>query len=219
MSTDTRKTCTCIGTCRGAAGLGEGWSCAMESPPVTPSSAAAERCPEKCPKCGEDPCHVKPWGTMYGCMSWFFLDSEFGPSGLRQEPPCRIRELEQQLAAVTAERDREHKAALEAECRRFAMMVGRDEFAQQLQLMRRAAADDEAKAANEIDAAHARAENAERELKEAQERVAKLERIGRAAFNSVETNWVRLHECPRKQELAALLVEMQELGLSRSRNA
>lgn len=27
---DTRKDCTCMGSCRGAAGLGEGWRCALE---------------------------------------------------------------------------------------------------------------------------------------------------------------------------------------------
>jgi hypothetical protein len=29
-TTDTRKDCTCLGTCRGAAGLSYGWRCAME---------------------------------------------------------------------------------------------------------------------------------------------------------------------------------------------
>lgn len=30
---DTRHTCTCLGACRGASGLGEGWRCALETTP------------------------------------------------------------------------------------------------------------------------------------------------------------------------------------------
>lgn len=49
------------------------------------------------------------------------------------------------------------------------------------------------------------------------ERMANLERIVRAAFDSVELEWVRLCEWnPRKADLGKLLVEMHELGLSRN---
>jgi hypothetical protein len=29
-----KRECTCLGTCRGAAGLGDGWVCALESVPI-----------------------------------------------------------------------------------------------------------------------------------------------------------------------------------------
>lgn len=31
---DTRRECTCLGSCRGAAGLGAGWKCALEPSPT-----------------------------------------------------------------------------------------------------------------------------------------------------------------------------------------
>ena len=40
-TTDTRQDCTCLGTCRGAEGLGPRWKCALEkSTPVAPAGAS-----------------------------------------------------------------------------------------------------------------------------------------------------------------------------------
>lgn len=58
VAADTRKECTCLDTCRGAAGLGEGWKCAMEyrraaparypcSPACTHDDAATPGHPER----------------------------------------------------------------------------------------------------------------------------------------------------------------------------
>lgn len=43
---DTRRDCTCLGTCRGAEGLGPRWKCALESPA---SLAPVEPTPEPTP--------------------------------------------------------------------------------------------------------------------------------------------------------------------------
>lgn len=45
---ETRRDCTCLGTCRGAEGLGPRWKCALETPapvsPVEPTPAILECC-------------------------------------------------------------------------------------------------------------------------------------------------------------------------------
>ena len=37
-----RQTCTCIGFCKGAAGLANGWRCALEVPTIEEAQAAYE---------------------------------------------------------------------------------------------------------------------------------------------------------------------------------
>lgn len=58
---------------------------------------------DKCPKCG-----AEPWKHLSGwtCCS-DVIDGAF-----TQDMPCRIRELEQQNAALTADRDRLREACL-----------------------------------------------------------------------------------------------------------
>ncbi len=183
MSTDTRKTCTCTGTCRGAAGLGEGWVCALELPPATPSSAAAERCP----KCGQ--IRVK---APY-CWTWSCGSTEGPGVGFEQSDACRIRELQLQLADVIEDRFRQ-SLQLAAETQQLAAVTAdRDRWAREA-----ADSDSEVRGLQTDNAALL-------------ERVAKLERIVGDVEPILLGEFLRSHECPWKDSTAALMRRVREI--------
>jgi hypothetical protein len=93
---DTRKDCTCLGTCKGAEGLGPGWRCALEIRPpaapvsVTPAPGSVER-PKLfyfCNKCGYSGRHERHGGCDY-----IASPSEWQRYALHLE--ARLREYEE----------------------------------------------------------------------------------------------------------------------------
>ena len=88
---DTRRDCTCLGTCRGAEGLGPRWKCALEK---SASLAPVEPTPEPPPDAQVCVWREREWDYESGCRGTQISRDERSsgpPDGWKHCPYCGKR--------------------------------------------------------------------------------------------------------------------------------